>query len=229
MIVRCTARTDSPAAPLAAPFPDEVLQYYRPLLARLASQAGAPAPRTLGLTSCTAGEGVSTVAAQLAWAAASAGTTRTLLVDANLARPTGHTFFAVEACPGLVDVLLDGAAPAEVIQPTARANLFVLAAGQSAGRLAQAQEALAQESALANLRADFDLVILDLPASASSPLTARLGGLLDGVLLLIGAEGPRRDVVQREKELLAGAGVPLLGAVLNRRRHYLPGWLRRCL
>jgi Mrp family chromosome partitioning ATPase len=169
------------------------------------------------------------VTAHLAAALAGSGQGRVLLVDANLARPAGHTFFGLASGPGLVEVLLEGAAPADVIQSSGVANLAVLAAGQPAGRLVQAQEALAQPGTVQTLKTDFDVVVFDLPASHCGPFTARLAGQLDGVLLVIEAEAAPRDVVGREKELLAGASVPLLGAVLNKRRQYVPGWLRRCL
>jgi Mrp family chromosome partitioning ATPase len=52
---------------------------------------------------------------------------------------------------------------------------------------------------------------------------------LDGVLLVIAAEGTRREAVQREKDLLAQANARLLGAVLNKWRRYTPGWLQRYL
>jgi Mrp family chromosome partitioning ATPase len=194
--------------------------------------AALPQPRPLrmlGLTSCESGEGVSTVAAQLSTLLARTGHGRVLLVDANLAAPAAHVFFGLRQGPGLVEVLLDDVAPADVVQPSGVANLAILAAGQASGRLAQAQEALFQPGTLEALKTDFDLVVFDLPACRSGPFPVRLGGLLDGVLLVIEAERASRDVIGREKELLVGANVPLLGAVLNKRRQYVPGWLRRYL
>jgi Mrp family chromosome partitioning ATPase len=170
------------------------------------------------------------VAAQLAAAAARCRAGGVLLVDANLARPAAHKVFALQGGPGLAEILLKGEPPAGVLQPSGLANLTVLAAGLPAGapgRLAQALDAL--PGALQALQSDFELVVLDLPACSAGPLTARLAGQLDGVLLVIAAEGTRREAVQREKDLLAQANARLLGAVLNKWRRYTPGWLQRYL
>jgi Mrp family chromosome partitioning ATPase len=226
MIAHSSERTTGSVAPATGLFSPEVLGTYRLLLSALpAPPEDSPGGPILGLTSCDCGEGVSTVAAQLAGAAASAGLGRVLLVDANLARPAAHRFFGLGPRPGLVEVLLDGAVPADVIQASGLPSLSVLAAG----RLVQAQEALALGGALQALKPDFELVVVDLPECRSGPLAARLAAQLDGVLLVIEAEGPRPEAVEREKELLVQAGAPLLGAVLNKRRQYLPRWLERYL
>jgi Mrp family chromosome partitioning ATPase len=240
------ARSAEPGTRAARPrdlFPDEVLEPYRLLLSQpglapsappagglsSAPQAGTPCGRTLGLTSSASGEGVSTVAAQLAVAAARFGMGRVLLVDANLARPAAHRAFGLDPGPGLAELLLEGQARADVLQPAGIEHLAVLTAGRLGGRLAQAQEALVQGAILEALKAEFDLVMFDLPASRAGPFTARLAARLDAVLLVVEAEKAPHETVQREKELLARAGAPLLGAVLNKRRQYLPDWLQRRL
>ena len=211
-----------PQPKLAGRCPDASLEPYRLLLSRL------PALRTLGLTSAAAGEGVSTVTARVACAAA-ALPGRVLLVDAHLERPAQHRHFDLEPGPGLAEVLLDGTAPGDVIQWPGVADLAVLTAGTPGNRLPAAREALAQGQALDAIKAGFDLVLFDLPPGEDGPLAARLGALLDGVLLVIEAEATAARLVQREKALLTRANVPLLGAVLNKRRQYIPGWLQRCL
>ena len=52
---------------------------------------------------------------------------------------------------------------------------------------------------------------------------------LDGVLLVLEAERMRVQVVERAKQLFAQSRVNLLGAVLNKRRMHIPGWLYRRL
>jgi capsular exopolysaccharide synthesis family protein len=224
MIAHSVDRAVDRVARGAALFPDEVLEYYRPLLAALAGLT--PAPRKLGLTSAAHGEGVTTVTAQLACAAACCGMGRVLLVDANLARPALDKLLGLPDGPGLAEVLLEGVTPAEVVQQTSVANLAVLMAGQAAGRPFD-HEAMTQ--VIERLQSDFDLIVLDLPACTAGPSTARLAAGLDGVLLVVEAESSRADLVGREKDLLAAAGVRLLGAVLNKRRRYIPTWLQRYL
>ena len=88
--------------------------------------------RTLGITSCYRGEGVSTIAAHLAATAASWGEGRVLLVDCNLGRPAASRMLGVDPRPGLADYLHDGEGLAEGIQAAPVPNLFVLPAGDCA-------------------------------------------------------------------------------------------------
>ena len=77
----------------------DVRHHYESLLHRLpwpAADSARPL-RTLGVTSCSSGEGVSTVAAHLALAAAGMGESQVLLADANFARPCVPRIFGGSA------------------------------------------------------------------------------------------------------------------------------------
>ena len=204
----------------------EMLEHYRVLVSRLVSTT--PPLRTLGLTSCASGEGVSTVAAHLARAAATFGLGRVLLVDANLARPSVHHLFTLESWPGLAEVLLESVPVGDLVQPTGVTNLAVLTAGRVGQRLAQLQDAL-EEAPLEEFQEGFDLTLFDLPATAAGPTAARLAARLGGAVLVLEAESTPSDAASRETELLAQAGVRLLGVVFNKRRQYVPSWLHRHL
>ncbi|HUS39740.1 MAG TPA: hypothetical protein VMX74_09835, partial [Pirellulales bacterium] len=56
-------------------------------------------PQVVGITSCYAGEGVTTAALQLALAAASNGC-RVLLADLNFGSPSIHKMFQIDLSPG---------------------------------------------------------------------------------------------------------------------------------
>lgn len=209
---------------------EEMREHFRGLLQRLPWPGGADAPALalLGVTSCRGGEGVSTIAAQLA-ATAAASAQPVLLVDANLARPSVHATFALPPAPGLAEALLERARPGDLAQRTAVPGLSILAAGAAAGRLARACEAASLADVVDSLREGFGLVVFDLPALGAASFAARLAGLLDGVVLVVEAERTRREVVLREKETLARVNARLLGAILNRRRQHIPAWLYRML
>ncbi len=91
-----TTQTDGSAAPsdVAADrqFPAEVRRYHEAILHRLdwPGNGSSDKLRTLGVTSCSRGEGVSTLAAGLAATAAVLGDARVLLIDANFAAPAAH-------------------------------------------------------------------------------------------------------------------------------------------
>jgi Mrp family chromosome partitioning ATPase len=211
--------------------PCESREYHQTILHRLPwPDYLAPQPlRTLGLTSCDRGEGVSTMAAQLAITAALDGEARVLAVDCNLANPALARLFGVKAAPGLVDCLRNGELLAEAVQPCETPNLWIVAAGELRGSPARAYDSPAFPSLLKEWVADYDLVVCDLPAACRVSSTARLSRLLDGVLLVVEAERVRWEVARRVKELLLTADARLLGAVLNKRPGSAPEWLYRDL
>ncbi len=189
----------------------------------------APVACALGMTSCLPAEGVTTVAAETAAAAAKHLRLRTVLVDCHFARPAVHRVFGVGLCPGLRDALEDDAPLAEVVRPSGIESLWLVTAGtvqKDERRLRGSRRSMAR--LVEELRAEFDLLLFDLP-----PLThgrpIRIGTLLDGVVLVVEAERVQWQVAQRATTSLKSAGVSLLGAVMNKRRQHLPGWLGRTM
>lgn len=212
------------------PLSDPVREYCETLLSRLlwSEDASALRLRMLGVTSCYRGEGVSTVASQLAVAGATAGGLPVLLVDANLARPVVHRTFAVSPSPGWSDVLGDPRQVNVAIRPSGVKNLSVLPAG-TPDRRNWSYEGSGLGDVLKAIRTEFELVIVDLPPVGQTSAAMRLAGWMDGVLLVVEAERVRYEVAQRTRELLGRSNVHLLGAVLNKRRQYVPNWLYRTL
>jgi len=210
---------------------EEVCEYYRAVLYRLRGSGNGASDRvrTVGVTSCYSGEGVSTVAAQLAVTAASCGDGRVLLVDSNFVRPSAEQTFGLEAGPGLAEVLLQGKEPLSQIRSSFVTNLSVLAAGELNGKSTRAYDAGTLCEVIDALKEQFDLVVFDMPAAGWLGFLVRLAGLVDGVLLVVEAERVRWEVARRTIEQLTRADVRLLGAVLNKRRQHVPNWLYRTL
>jgi capsular exopolysaccharide synthesis family protein len=208
-----------------------IQEYCRTLLHRLPwpGEGGAGAPHTLGITSCRKGEGVSTISAQLAAAAASWGDCRILLVDTNIAEPSVHDCFDVALYPGWANILQDSDTLDKHIQPTSIPNLSVLAAGTWDGHTPPAGIVLGLPELLKELTADYDLAIFDMPPLGQTNDVAHLAALLDGVVLVVEAELIHRDEVRRANELLTRFGARPLGVVLNKFRQPMPQWLARAL
>src|ERR1019366_10161534 len=72
------------------------------------------------------------------------------------------------------------------------------------------------------LRKEFEYVLVDVPPVALDSTSALLGPLTDGLVLVVEANSPRREVARRVKESLESAHVQLLGAVLNNRTFPIP-------
>jgi capsular exopolysaccharide synthesis family protein len=184
-------------------------------------------PRVVLLASSAQGEGTTTVAASFARIVAQDPTVRVLLVDANLRRPTLGTYFGVGARPGLADILSGAAVPDGLAVPADQGNLHVLAASADPTRAATAFAPAAVRQFLNEVGTAYDWVIFDAPPMLEAPETAVLGGVVDTTLLVVRAARTKGGVAQRALDQLMKAGVPVLGVVLNRRRHDIPGFIYR--
>ena len=74
---------------------------------------------------------------------------------------------------------------------------------------------------LAELRLEFDYTVLEGPAAAHSEAAA-LGGLSDGLVLVLQANFTRRVTAQKAKERLSAAKAHLLGTILTGRTFPIP-------
>ncbi|MDY0167177.1 MAG: CpsD/CapB family tyrosine-protein kinase [Thermoguttaceae bacterium] len=214
---------------------EESGEYFRTVLRHLQWPAAggweggsATAPfRTLGVTSCSRREGVSMVAAQLSAAAVHLDEGPVLLVDANLTHPAVHELFDVDFSPGLSEALLDPAILPACVQPSGRDHLSLLTAGEPNGHLPKAFDTGGIGSVIETLAQEYKLIVFDMPPAGEQSAALRLAGLLDAVVIVVEAERVCYEVARRTRQLLERAGASVRGAVLNKRRDYVPRWLYR--
>jgi len=188
--------------------------------------SGTP-PHVVGITSCYAGEGVTTVASQLALAAASNGHT-VLLADANFGSPSIHKMFQTELSPGLAESLHGGRSFAEILRPAPGESVTLV----PAGKLAKGQHGISVDKMGGFVRfaaENFDFAVFDLPPLSRPADALPVCGLLDGVVLLVEAERVRWPVAKRFVTNLARSGAKPLGVVMNKQRQHIPEWLYRRL
>lgn len=207
-----------------------VADHYHALWGRLNGLGGGDQPpRTIGVTSCARGEGVTTVAANLALAAAeSLAGQQVLAIDANPRTPALHRLLgADDPTLGLTDVLAGRRDWREAIATTAAANVSLLPAGQVGARVTSAADLARCAELLADWQAKFDVIVFDLPPVAEAGLTLPLAGMLDGVLLVIESERIAWETAGRAKSMLSQSHARLLGAVLNERRASERRWMPR--
>jgi len=211
--------------------PSEIATHYLSLLERLGPEKNAPgfAIPTVGLTSCHSGEGVSTIAANLAIMAATTSRREVLLVDANFARPSLRRSFHTPPGPGLAEILLENRQWQAGVQASSFSRLSLITAGTRPADFSEAFDSDSLSLIVDEMRQQFDLVVFDLPPAGQVTCCTRLARLLDGVLLVVEAERVRREVALRTTELLRRGNVQLLGAVMNKQIQHVPDWLYRTL
>lgn len=173
---------------------------------------------TLAITSSSPGEGKSTVSANLAVVMAQAGL-RTILIDADLRKPTQHRIFSIPNDKGLTRLLTH---PEERWQLAATRvavpNLWLIPSGPVPPNPADLLSIDAFRQLLDRVSAEADIIILDTPPvlAVSDPLV--VGRNTDAVLLVAQSGQTRRDALRHSSEALHKGNLRLLGIVLNQQR-----------
>ncbi|CAN5619249.1 polysaccharide biosynthesis tyrosine autokinase [soil metagenome] len=165
------------------------------------------------VTSCNAGEGKSSVVANLAVVLADGGRS-VLAVDFDLRRPRLHVLFDRPASPGIADALLGGdpAQIGQVITTTGIPGVTLAPCGEASGDPAHIAAIGGPVLDVARTRADFTIV--DSPPLRVVSDAGELVPSVDGVLVVCGVGKTRRSEAARFSEQLALSGAWLLGVVL---------------
>jgi succinoglycan biosynthesis transport protein ExoP len=198
-------RTKEPAA---------VVEALRGLRLNIIHEYGPARPMQFTITSPGPGDGKTFLSANLSLAFAEGGH-RTLIVDGDIRRGLLHRRFKANRQPGLADFLLGEAALDHIVQQTAYPRLSVIGCGTRTQRAPEIVGSPAMEDLLAQMREQYDVIIVDSP-----PLTAGVDpfvmGTLTGSLLVVLRTGhSNREITGAKLEVLDRLPVRLLGAVLN--------------
>jgi Mrp family chromosome partitioning ATPase len=185
-------------------------------------------PRAVAFCGIGRGDGASWICAQVALAVAAQGAGSVCAVDANLRAPGLHGFLGTTNRSGLADAVRQVGPIRKFLALGPRANLWVLPAGVGADPdLLLISQRLRER--VAELRAEFDFLVVEAPPAGHANDATVLGALLDGVVLVVGAHSTRREAARKAKGTLEKGNVCLLGTVLNGRTFPIPDALYRRL
>jgi capsular exopolysaccharide synthesis family protein len=179
----------------------------------LFSGNGKGAPRMIVVTSASPGEGKTTVAVNLAIAAAETGQ-RVLLIDADTRKPRVHDVFEVLNEGGLTGALR-GEKWEEMLKESGVPGLSVLTAGPGVAGPSNLLYSEHIANLLDRVRATFDMVVFDTPPMMQIPDARLLGKMTDGVVLVVRAGVTTRDAAVAARMRLAEDGVNFIGTVMN--------------
>lgn len=183
---------------------------------------GPTAPRIVAFSGVERGDGCSWVAARAAELMASRVQGTVCLVDANLRSPVLHQRFSVDNQSGLADSVNETGPVTKFVQQVQGENLWLMTAGAPADDPHLLLKSARLQTRVAELRAEFDYVLIDLPPVNLFADAVTLGQLTDGVILVLGANSTRREAARKAKETIEASGLKLLGAVLNKRTFPIP-------
>ena len=187
---------------------------YRELRTNILFSALDKPIKTLIVTSPAPDEGKSVTIANLAVTMAQAGHT-TILVDADLRRPSQHTLWEIGNQTGLTSMMLDATLDDPPLQGVNVENLAVLPSGPLPPNPADLFSTKRMDAVIAALSAKAEYVLFDAPPVLAVTDTAILASKLDALLLVIKAGATRRDHAQRAKELLERANIRVIGVALS--------------
>jgi Mrp family chromosome partitioning ATPase len=85
------------------------------------------------------------------------------------------------------------------------------------------------KQALQDLANDFDVVLIDVPPVLEYTEVLAAAPEVDGVILVVWAGHTRREMLTQIRKIFDLEQVRLLGSVLARQRHVIPGWFYRLM
>ncbi len=180
--------------------------------------------RTLLVASAAPGDGKSTISRNLAEAAQETGT-RTLLIEADLRRPTVAKHYGLAVGPGLSELLSGNVTVHEAVRSipvatrvngtSSEVSLDVLPAGHLPPNPAELVESKAMSEVLSWAAEHYELVIIDTPPVGVVSDAMSLLRKVDGVVLVSQLGKNTRDAAAFLRKRLVGVNAPLLGLVAN--------------
>lgn len=170
--------------------------------------------KVIMISSAIAGEGKTSLTAQLALSLGRAGY-RTLVIDADVRQPMLHSLFGRSLSPGLTDVLRTTYPLERVIRKSPLSNLVVIPAGHCHPHEAVSLLQVRLGSLLQKHRSHFDVILIDTPPLLDLPDAMVIGRHTDGIILSLMNEVSTLPKAQLACARLQSLNIPLIGAVLN--------------
>jgi Mrp family chromosome partitioning ATPase/uncharacterized protein involved in exopolysaccharide biosynthesis len=194
-------------------------------------------PKLVGVTSCSSGSGVSTLATGLASALSKTGDGNVLLVDMNTGHGATHPFYKGKPGCGISDVLEpelrsdaqveDNLFLASMSSPNVSKTAKVSNGDENGGHHAGKNGLLPTRlnKIMPRLKAsDYDYIIFDMPPVSPTSATPRFASNMDMVLLVLESEKTSQQSAAQAIELLTEARANA-AVVLNKCRQRVPAML----
>jgi Mrp family chromosome partitioning ATPase len=194
------------------------------LVQRIFLQPSQQSPHMVVFAAIDHGDGCSQIAALAAESlAASLPKASVCLVDANFRSPALPRILGTTNYYGLTDALSEQCGIRYFVKPVCNETVWLLSSGPVAAFSPNLLGTERMRERCAELRREFDYVIIDAPPVARYPDAIPLAKLADGVVLVLAAQSTRREAARTAVVNLRSERIQVLGAVLNKRTFPIPG------
>lgn len=173
------------------------------------------ASRTVVLTSAVRGEGKTVSTINLAVALAELPGNEVLIVDADLHHPAIEEYLELPNRQGLADVLAGRCSLDAGIRPTAIEGVSVMGAGTLPDNPTRLLGSDRMKVVLNQLKQRFSFVLIDTPEAMTISDASLIGGMADGILLVVRLGSTPRQYVEQTHNTLETLGGNVLGTCLT--------------
>ncbi|MBN1824057.1 MAG: polysaccharide biosynthesis tyrosine autokinase [Endomicrobiales bacterium] len=187
--------------------------------------------KILAITSAGIGEGKTLTASNFALTAAQSGI-KTLLMEADLRRPTLHMLFGITRTPGLADSVLNNKSLKEIVKTTTDflmggigteqvlrspgiENLSIITSGPSLQNPLEVLNSAQFKSIMKEITEQYELVIIDSPPVLLFADPMVTSAYATGTIIVYQVGRMARRALKRAKDQLTNVRMPVLGVVLN--------------
>lgn len=179
-------------------------------------------PRLVVFASVDHGNGCSRICVRAAETLARNTRGSVCLVEGNLRSPALPEMFGTTNHHGLTDALLEEGPIRSFAKLVRGQNLWLLSSGSLASDSPKLLNSERMKSRFAELRKEFDFVLIDAPPLTRYSDAIALAQSTDGLVLVLEANATRREAALQVSENLRAANIRILGAVLNKRTFPIP-------
>lgn len=191
------------------------LEAVRMLRARIEKEAKKNDLKVFLVTSAEAGEGKSTIAANIAMALAMRGS-KVALVDCDLRNPSVRERLNMEAeGVGLCEYLLEEAEVSDVLKWNETYQMYVVPGGQPIGNASELIDSPRMTTLLDSLKETVEYIILDTAPVGILTDTAVLAEAADAALFVVKQDYANRAAILEGIEQLAESRIYISGCILN--------------